>query len=91
MLKGCQGGAKEVLRKEPKRCQGGAKKVSRSILGDAKEVRKRCQGGACPLVARSCPLVAASKTISRGQKVAKPHTIIGDYDKVCMRLKQNKS
>ena len=56
----------------PRRCKRGAK-----------EVQKRCQGGACPLVARSCPLVAASKTISRGQEFAKPPATIGDYDKVC--------
>ena len=33
---------------------------------------------------KELPLVAASKTFSRGQQVAKPHATIGDYDNVCM-------
>ena len=66
-----------------RRCKNGAIEGPRRCKKGAKEVQKRRQEGACPLVARSCPLVAASKTISRGQEVAKPHATIGDYEKVC--------
>ena len=68
VLRRCQVGTKEA-KKEQRRCQRGTTEVSRRNL---------------PSVARSSPLVAASKTFSRGQQVAKPHATIGDYDNVCM-------